>query len=409
HNISIQGGSEKTSYYVGFGYIHQEGLLDQVRDDLNKYNVNTKFTITAKEWLKFNFNNNVTLNLINRPLANQTILYNTISNTVPTRVTHLPTGSSEYSTPIWNEQLYLKQAAYQQNRVSDAMSFSTTITPLEGWEVVGEMKARLDVENNSFKLGKSYYAEPNGEIKEITGTKQGYQYPGMRWQNTRFGSYTRGNTFNYYLSPNLNTSYTHQWDDHTFKAMVGTQVELQENSNAFMYKDGMLSDDIYSFDNANGTVYAGEARSNWSTAGFFARFNWHYKNLYFVEVSGRYDGSSRFAKSNRWGLFPSFSAGYDIARADYFTALDLPISQLKARISYGRLGNQNGAGLYDYIGVMTLEPNEPGAWLLPDGSGSISQGVIAQTPKMISPYITWEKVDNANFGIDARLFKDRLT
>ncbi|MGL4909013.1 MAG: SusC/RagA family TonB-linked outer membrane protein [Bacteroidales bacterium] len=409
HNISIQGGSEKTTYYVGIGYINQQGLIDQVRDDLSKYNINTKLSVTAKEWLKFNLNNNVTLNLINRPLANQTIFYATIANTAPTRVTHLPTANSAYSTPTWNEMLYLKQAEYKQNRISDAMSFSATITPLEGWEIVGEMKARLDVENNSFKLGKSFYEQPNGEIIEITGTRQGYQYPGMSWKNTRFGSYTRGNLFNYYLSPNLTTSYTKQLGNHFFKAMLGTQMEVQENSSAFMYKDGMLSDDIYSFDNANGAVYTGEARTNWSTMGFFARFNWHYNNLYFVEVSGRYDGSSRFAANNRWGLFPSFSAGYDIARADYFTALDLPISQLKARVSYGRLGNQNGAGLYDYIGVMTLLPNDPGAWLVPDGSGTIGQGVIAQTPKMISPYITWEKVDNANFGIDAKLFSNKLS
>lgn len=55
------------------GYTYQEGLLDQVEDNLSKYNINTKFQITANEWLKFNFNNNMTLNIIKRPLANQTI------------------------------------------------------------------------------------------------------------------------------------------------------------------------------------------------------------------------------------------------------------------------------------------------------------------------------------------------
>ena len=77
---------------------------------------------------------------------------------------------------------------------------------------------------------------------------------------------------------------------------------------------------------------------------------------------------SRFAPGNRWGFFPSFSAGYDVARTNYFTKLKLPISQLKVRVSYGRLGNQNGAGLYDYLGVMSLDPNNVNAWLLPSGS-----------------------------------------
>ena len=109
-----------------------------------------------------------------------------------------------------------------------------------------------------------------------------------------------------------------------------------------------MSDDTFSFDNANGKAYNSEARDHWATMGFYTRLNWNYQNVYFLEFSGRYDGSSRFASGNRWGFFPSFSAGYDIARTDYFKQWSLPVSQLKVRLSYGRLGNQNGAGLYDY-------------------------------------------------------------
>lgn len=409
HNISIQGGSEKSTYYVGLGYIYQEGLMDRVQDDLEKYNVNTKFSIRANDWLKFNFNNNISLNILDRPLANQTIFYGTIANMSPSRVTQLPVEQSQYATPTWNEQFYLQKSAYNQTRISDAMSFSAIINPLEGLEFVGDMKARFDVENNSFELRKNSFAQPNGTIVESSGSKQGYHYPGMKWQNTQFGSYTRGSVFNYYLSPSVSGSYTHQWGDHFFKAMAGYQMELQKNSSEFLYKDGMMSEDIYSFDNASGTPYAGEARSHWATMGMYARLNWNYQNVYFLEFSGRYDGSSRFAPGNRWGFFPSFSAGYDIARTNYFTKLHLPISQLKVRVSYGRLGNQNGAGLYDYLGVMSLDPNNVNAWLLPSGSAAPAKGTIALTPKMISPFITWEKVDNANLGLDLMLFDDRLS
>ena len=122
HNLNITGGSDKFNYYVGMGYTYQEGLLDKVEDNLSKYNVNTKFQITANEWLKFNFNNNMTLNIIKRPLANQTIFYGTIANSFPNRPTVLPVDS-EYNLPDWNEFLRLKQSHYNQNRISDAMSF----------------------------------------------------------------------------------------------------------------------------------------------------------------------------------------------------------------------------------------------------------------------------------------------
>lgn len=409
HNFNLQGGSAKVSYYVGLGYIYQEGLIDKVQDGLSKYNANTKLSIKVNDWLKFNFNNNLSFNQLRRPLANQTIFYALVGNMSPTRATKLPVSDPELATPDWNEQLYLQKSKYRQNQFSDALSFSATLTPMEGLEFVGEMKARLDVENNDFELRKAQYALPNGVIAPGRQNKQGYHYPGMKWQNTNFGSYTLGSVYGYYLSPNIYGSYSKQLGKHNFRAMLGYQMELKYNSSKYMYKDGVLSEDVYSFGNANGQPFADEFRSHWSTMGVYTRLNWNYNNIYFLEVSGRYDGSSRFAPGNRWGLFPSFSMGYDIARTEYFKRLSLPISQLKVRASYGRLGNQNGAGLYDYLGVMPLDPNNVNAWLLPNASGAINKGTIAFTPKMVSRYITWEKVDNANIGLDLTMLKDRLT
>ena len=110
------------------------------------------------------------------------------------------------------------------------------------------------------------------------------------------------------------------------------------------------------------------------------------------------------------GIFPFILSGYDIARTDYFQRLKLPVSQLKVRVSYGRLGNQNGAGLYDYLATMSLDALGSNGWLLPTASSaSAIKGTIAKTPKMVSPFITWEKVDNANLGLDLMLFDNRLS
>lgn len=133
------------------GYTYQEGLLDKVQDDLSKYNLNTKLQFKTSDWLRFNLNNNITLQMIKRPMANQMILYNKIGSHRPTQVTELPV-ESEYNIPSWNEMLYLKNSNYQRNRISDALSFSATVTPLEGWDITGEMKIRFDVENNNLKM-----------------------------------------------------------------------------------------------------------------------------------------------------------------------------------------------------------------------------------------------------------------
>lgn len=407
HNLSISGGSQKVKYYIGAGYIYQNGLIDRVDDHLEKYNLNTKLSFLARQWLKVQFCNNLTISRIRRPMADQTIFYAQISDKFPTQTTVLPV-EGEYAVPSWNELMYLKETQYDRLSVSDAMSLSMTVTPLEGWDITAEMKARLDIQNNSFRMGFPKTTLPSGAVVVTSGGKQGYQYPGMHWKNTSFGSYTRGNVFNYYLAPDVMTSYSADWGRHYFKAMVGFQAELQENSSGFTYKDDMLSDYVFSFDNAAGNLVADEARDHWATMGVFARINWNWRETVFAEFSGRADGSSRFAPGHRWGLFPSLSVGYDVAGMDFFRESSTPLNQLKLRLSYGRLGNQSGAGLYRYMDVMSLDAADANAWLLPGESSEPAKGTVAHTPSMVSPFITWEKVDNANAGVDISVFSDRL-
>ncbi len=408
HDLNVSGGSSRIRYYAGAGYVHQGGLIDHVEDELDKYNVNIKFDFLPKEWLEFRFSNNLTVTDISRPMADQTIFYAQISDKYPTQVVSLPVDGA-YDLPSWNEVMYLKETSFNRLSVSDAMSFTVTMKPLEGLDLTAGMKGRLDVQNSSFAMGFPKTTLPDGRIVTTSGGKQGYQYPGMHWKNTDFGSYTRGHMFNYYLSPSVTASYQTVLGRHFLKVMAGFQAELQENSNAFTYKDGILSDDIFSFDNATGKVIADEDRTHWSTMGFFARVNWNWREVVFAEFSGRADASSRFAPDCRWGLFPSFSAGFDMARTDFFMASDLPVTQLKLRVSYGRLGNQSGAGLYRYLGLMTLNPSDANAWLLPGSSSEPSKGTVAYAPGMVSPHMTWEKADNANVGLDVTAFDYRLS
>ena len=197
---------------------------------------------------------------------------------------------------------------------------------------------------------------------------------------------------------------------HNFNAMVG----YEDYSYTYETMSGSTNDmSLSSFPyldlaNKNALAVAGNSYQN-AYRSFFGRVMYNYDSRYYLQLNAREDGSSRFHKDHRWGFFPSFSAGYDIARTKYFTDLNMPVSQFKVRVSYGRLGNQNGAGLYDYLGVMSLDPNNVNAWLLPGGGDVIGKGTISLTPKMISPYITWEKVDTANFGLDLMLLKDRLS
>ncbi|EJW93952.1 hypothetical protein EVA_17940 [gut metagenome] len=92
-------------YYVGAGYTYQDGLIDHVKDKLEKYSVNTKLQINAKKWLKINFNNNLSISSVVRPMAKQTFFYGTIANQFPTQTTVLPVDG-EYNIPSWNMMMF---------------------------------------------------------------------------------------------------------------------------------------------------------------------------------------------------------------------------------------------------------------------------------------------------------------
>lgn len=105
----------------------------------------------------------------------------------------------------------------------------------------------------------------------------------------------------------------------------------------------------------------GHAKSNYSVGGtktrsalrsLFGRVNYNYMMRYMIMASFRYDGSSRFAKGNKWGFFPSVSLGWNIANEPFWENLKETVSMFKFRLSYGALGNQN-IGLYRYIPTLS--------------------------------------------------------
>lgn len=133
------------------------------------------------------------------------------------------------------------------------------------------------------------------------------------------------------------------------KLTGGINYETKSYEDLTVSKDGLLSDELNDFNLAKGenTVVTG-GKNKYALFGVFYRANYDYKGRYLFEASGRYDGSSRFKKGHRYGFFPSFSAGWRISEEPFYGALKNTVDNLKLRLSYGTLGNQQ-VGYYDYL------------------------------------------------------------
>lgn len=137
--------------------------------------------------------------------------------------------------------------------------------------------------------------------------------------------------------------------------------------------------------------------------GFFGRLNYNYAERYLLEVNARYDGSSRFRGQNRWGFFPSVSAGWNVAKEEFFSPAKDVVNELKIRASYGSVGNQYTSSPYPtYANVGYTSGG--GEWLINGNKTNVSW-----FPGLISTSLTWEEVKTANLGLDIALFDSRLS
>ena len=385
-DISVGGGTKKLKYFINTGYYNEKGIISNTGFQRLNTRINSDYSPT--DWM--NMGSRISLTYSKKKGLNEGTLLSAVLTRRPYFNTYYPDGSL---VGVFNGQ---KNPIAQVNYTTDFTdSYKANFFQFFEIKFNKYLKFRANI-NANFYLDKRKKLEPSLITDEWQKQNKGYSYNYLNWNwmNEDFITYAR------------------KIKGHNFSAMVGVSAQQWRYENETFVGLNSSTDFIYTMNAFAANLdlsSTGSTLSNHSMASVFARVTYDYLGKYLFTANMRRDGSSRFAPGHRWGFFPSFSAGYDIARTDYFQKLELPFSQLKVRVSYGRLGNQNGAGYYDYIGVMPLVAADPNAWLLPGISSTPTQGTIAKTPKMVSPYITWEKVDNANLGFDLMLLDNRLS
>lgn len=227
----------------------------------------------------------------------------------------------------------------------------------------------------------------------------------------------------------------HVWDNilnfnktfgkHSINAMAGSSVTARKytwnsvgvEGKATVYKvengslvtntipGGFLNENFETIGAGAGGTFDGDgSKWDYNRASFFGRLNYNYDNRYLIQATLRYDGSSKFDKDNRWGSFPSVALGWRISEEVFFPK-DIVLTNLKFRASWGRLGNENALGYYDFLALVStyntmyqgyVKGNGENAW-----AGSIARGLEDRSLK-------WETTDTKNIGVDFGLFNNKL-
>lgn len=203
-------------------------------------------------------------------------------------------------------------------------------------------------------------------------------------------------------------------EDHHVTVLAGFEAQNRKAQSLLVAQNPVENNFIPILtDNRDLIAYLTDGFYEWATAGFMVRGSYAYKDRYLVEFAGRYDGSWRFPKENRWSFFPSVSAGWRISEEPFFKESSVSnwFSNLKIRFSYGEMGDDNvpGYGDFDYLGGYTF--NNGSAIISKDPAGALEGSFIKGSAARQTPVTTvsWITAKMINLGIDAGFFNNKLT
>ncbi len=295
--------------------------------------------------------------------------------------------SSGFVNPI-AEMVYLRG-----NNINKVHNFNVSpylsVTPIEGLTLKSQFGYKVSA--NSYR---QYY--PKYELNRNNSRFKDNSYVSQS-MSTGWG-YTWENTINYQFNIN----------NHNIDALVGQSMEktgMGESitaTNKDLLFEGMdyawLSNAQSKNPTASGSPWlAGRLMS------FFGRVNYNYNETYMLSLIIRYDGSSNFAPGNRWGTFPSISAGWVISNEKFMKSLSGWLDFLKIRASWGQNGNCN-ISPFQYLSTIAFDSHS--GYSFGNVKDSYSQGAYPDI--LPNPSVTWETSEQTNIGIDARFFNQRL-
>lgn len=405
HSVGMKAGNENLSAYVSLGYLNQQGIIRKT--GFERYN--TRINLDAK---------------INKYVKVGTSLsysYSQAALAVKEGAEYRP-NSTDVNSLDGKGSLAFEAALTQHPIVAvyDSLGRYATLQQKLGVQRNrNNGQAILDNEtlhqSDTKLLGNVYVSyEPVQNLvfratMGVNNQQTGYLDTRKQYQN--FDPFTKNLvstvvpgsllTDVQYFSQNVTTllqgSYEKKIDNHTIGGILGYNQEAAVQKTNAALQTGFASTSLVTLGNGATNLVTNTSQGEWALRSFFGRMNYELADKYLFEVNLRRDGSSRFGSNNRYGNFPSFSAGWVISNEAFWNKNI--INFMKVRVSHGTLGNQNTA-FYPFASQVTLANNYP------INNTNTSGGSINI---LGNPDLKWETTTTTDVGLNLQLLKAKLT
>ena len=434
HSLSFSGGNKSGHFFTALNWVNQDGIVKGDKDVYKRLQAQVNADYQLFKWLQVGSNNSI------EKWSTQSVSQRGYSSSFENMLTLDPLTPTYWKTPNdmpaafkdMYDAVQAGTAAAPYRFLGDENGFfaNTPYSDVEGSPLA--KRDATDSSNGGFNINGTLFANFM-PFKGFTFTSR----LGYRLTQSSSHSYTapfyigRGSQDYYNISASASTGWYYQWENFAnylfnigksnFTLMAGmsyrennsdsvsgsargeTGVEiLSSNEPQFHYLNYVKGDITKSFSNAPGKS---------ASLAYFGRIIWSYDNRYSLQANFRADAfdTSKLSKANRWGYFPSFSAGWTVSNERFFREnLDNNIFNfLKFRASWGRNGNVGVLGGYSYDTTLSVGNN----WYQyhVDQVGSTNSSAPNLGGGLPNPNLSWEISEQTDFGVDARFLNNRLT
>lgn len=390
NHLSVSGNGKLGRYYVSGEYVDQKGMVRKI-DNYDRMNLRANITSDITKKIQFQFMSNYI-----RTHKDNGGLSGTFSNVLAAS----STAQEKYSDGNWGSMIF-----------ADGHYLWDTGNPVKSINEYGPVETYWNTLNTMASL---QYQPISGLTLKAMGS---YRYS---WSDSQSysRSWTSWDPLKQEIAQSGPASLQENWDkemkydlqltatyektihDHFFKILGGYSQENLRSDFIKGYRKNFINDSLWELNAGDASTQTNEGGADqWSFVSFFGRANYTFMNKYLFEANLRYDGSSRFAPGKQWGLFPSFSLGWNISKESFLSKYDF-IDNLKVRLSWGQLGNAEKVGLYLWFpGV------ESGAYYNFD-----DKLVFGTRPaKFANKDLTWETTTSYNLGLDGSFLNGKYT
>lgn len=402
HHVSLSGNSDRTMYNVGLSFVNQPGTMRGF--EYKKYNFSVDLNSQLTDWLKVGTYISANYGDQLQPRNGASDAFLCALAQAPTAMPWLPddgTGVRRYTFGAFpnieqsnKNMLAMSSAGINiQNKTIDLNGqFFVEFSPFKGFKWHTKLAGRLVDDKTKDWSGTKVplFNYRTGEMVRYMDIGGGF-IPGLVVQDDQT-LYTNFYSFMEYQLPIEK--------EHHLTVMIGYNQE-RNTQDVIWAKRINYQFDLPELDaGSNEKMENSGYKKEWAIVSGFFRANYDYRGIYLAEVNARYDGTSRIAKENRWGVFPSFSLGYRMTEEAYMKKLNLHwLGNLKIRGSWGQLGNQN-IGLYPFQEIVDMTDSYS------FDNMSLTQGV-AQTA-YFNRNLRWETTTITDLGVDIALCSNRL-